>query len=973
MTDPFSVSAGVVGVVSLGLTLGQGFARYYGPWRDYDDEIRGFTTKVDGLLNTLRLLNSFLSPQTNLQLPSDQYRLLVLDNLASCKEACQRLEKMLDECKMSNLNASSSAFSSKRDWLRLKRMAYPFKKDTLVTLSGLVSGLQDNLSLALQLLQSALMSQQQRQIQDLISRTSSISITTTKILTVVDQQVVPTSPQALVQHTPQTTQLNPRTMPEPSLLRDLCDQQQLMNTWLRRKRRLPASQIEQISRYCTCRRRLRFVTSSGGYHKRRPFSGLSLSTYALHENSCPLFLGFSLQVMMTLTRGAGSFAFSPVIRLQAVVASNSPAFDVIIHSRYGDYPKPGPGGQSDCVKTTLLKMFQEGRAAPTDRLEDGSTILHVLCSSFHMCRYEEDPYYGGDFKSLVTALIDAGVPSNERTISGKAAADTLIRRFHPYKIQNQSHKFDEWLSSLETILNSGGYLNSVIPLGWGDQWNYSSSKAARFLLMKTPHGLELHEIEIAILSRSAESLRCCLMSQVGPDPSDPLMTIPGYFHVLFLSLGWPAGLRILLDSRLSYATDQTNYPYSGIDTPIGYCFKEACRQGENECASILLEYLDFVKLSHLYAAANLKDIPILTRIISALVKSRHELQQLALEHLPHDVLCTLSLPSSTLLDSRAFDVYEALADHNIKVHPPHYERASVYGYASNDITIFERLYAAGFTDLNQCDGNSIASLMDPHYSYNPQDPCRLIKSAIWLVCRGASLYQLSEEGYPSFFSLADAFGENLHYSFKYHDKAGQDLRSLIIEQDPDVLEFLYMMITDDSRDGCSCACTNGGCCSSYQQILHGFFRHVKLYWPYQDSSTTAFAALIDALQYAVPGRFSEDQRRAIALQTLRYLTFNALDITHTCHKNKEYFPSRVFEVEEIQEIHEEEADLIRQLDELVAEFARKYDELGYGLHDFIEQYVKPRLNEIVDSESEEEEEVDPDYQQRVRDLGVNLE
>jgi hypothetical protein len=153
MTDPFSVSAGVVGVVSLGLTLGQGFARYYGPWRDYDDEIRGFTTKVDGLLNTLRLLNSFLSPQSNLQLPSNQYRLLVLDNLASCKEACQRLEKMLDECKMSNLNTSSSAFPSKRDWLRLKRMAYPFKKDTLVTLSGLVSGLQDNLSLALQLFQ----------------------------------------------------------------------------------------------------------------------------------------------------------------------------------------------------------------------------------------------------------------------------------------------------------------------------------------------------------------------------------------------------------------------------------------------------------------------------------------------------------------------------------------------------------------------------------------------------------------------------------------------------------------------------------------------------------------------------------------------------------------------------------------------------------------------------------------------------
>jgi hypothetical protein len=134
MADPFSVSAGVVGVVSLGLTLGQGFARYYGPWRDYDDELRGFTTKVDGLLSTLRLLNGFLSPQPNLQLPSDQYRLLVLDNLESCKEACELLEKMLEECKSSSPSASSSSAPRKRDWLLLK-MAFPFKKDTLVTSS----------------------------------------------------------------------------------------------------------------------------------------------------------------------------------------------------------------------------------------------------------------------------------------------------------------------------------------------------------------------------------------------------------------------------------------------------------------------------------------------------------------------------------------------------------------------------------------------------------------------------------------------------------------------------------------------------------------------------------------------------------------------------------------------------------------------------------------------------------------------
>jgi hypothetical protein len=96
MSDPFSVSAGVVGVVSLGLTLAQGFLRYYGPWKDFDDDIRGFTTKVEGLLQILRLLDRFLSPENELSLPTDQYRQLVLTNLVTCEELCCRLEKKIN-------------------------------------------------------------------------------------------------------------------------------------------------------------------------------------------------------------------------------------------------------------------------------------------------------------------------------------------------------------------------------------------------------------------------------------------------------------------------------------------------------------------------------------------------------------------------------------------------------------------------------------------------------------------------------------------------------------------------------------------------------------------------------------------------------------------------------------------------------------------------------------------------------------
>ncbi|KAL2845208.1 hypothetical protein BJY01DRAFT_214396 [Aspergillus pseudoustus] len=117
------------------------------------------------------------------------------------------------------------------------------------------------------------MSQQQRQIQ-------SVDVRTKKILTVVEQQA---SSQALVQHRPSSSisaSSMSRIMPEPSILRELCDQQQLMDSWLRRKQRRPTSEIGQLSQYCTCRQKPQF----GKWSKPRSL----FSIFTLHEISCPL-------------------------------------------------------------------------------------------------------------------------------------------------------------------------------------------------------------------------------------------------------------------------------------------------------------------------------------------------------------------------------------------------------------------------------------------------------------------------------------------------------------------------------------------------------------------------------------------------------------------------------------------------------------------------------------------------------------
>ncbi|KAL5337388.1 hypothetical protein BJX70DRAFT_399691 [Aspergillus crustosus] len=980
MTDPFSVSAGVVGVVSLGLTLSQGFLRYYTPWRDYDDEIQGFTTRVDGLLRTLRALDTFLSPESELQLP-DQCKDLVLTSLASCEEACHQLEKILAECKSSNAvtpGAAPGVPSRKNEWLRLKRVAYPFKKETLVTLSKLVSGLCDNLSLALQLLAGALIGLQQKQIQSVDQRTM-------KILTVVEQHASPVVPsQALVQTRPppsDSRSIACRNMPDPSMLRDLCDQQQLIDIWLRRKQRLPRSQLEHISQYCSCRVKPRFLQKT------------SFSAFSLHEKSCPLhadgqqvfgvagsytfctrLLGLSVQAVMMLTRGAGGLAISPMIRVQAVVSPHSPAFSFLRHAAWSDCRSaPELNSLVERVQTTLLRMFDDGRAAPTDRLQDGMTIFHGLFSLYFVAAlgrsFARNSETGSYVTTLIGALIDAGVPFNERTVSGSTTSDALLVVLwclNP-KVQNEPSALDAVLCVLEMLLTSGGYVNSLVaehvPV-----WRGSAAKAAaRSLLRKDPHGFELLEIEIAILLRSAESLKRCLMTQ-GHQHFNSLVT--GFWKLLHLSLGWPEGLTILLQSPLRPLSD----PYG-----ISDCFVQACEERQAECASILLRYITLVEPTHLRAAAWAKDLSVIDKVIEALASSRHELQQLALQGLPHTVLCSLSLPTSALLDTNAFDVYEKLESYGIEVQPPFYSRSrdSVYTFAELDIAIFDRLYAAGFSDFNQSGGDNVSVFLNlpwNGYGYNnPADPFRLIIGADWLVSRGAGLCELSQHGYPARFYLAWQFSTTIAQWC-----SSQQLGSLLEKQPLCANKSLLRLMTDGTQDDCLCACS-GHSCTSFQQILRGshIFRKYK-YYDYRFA--TALAPMMDKLQALAPELLSKVQRSHIAEQYFRYITFEALNLTHTCHKYSrgEYLACgkivfQRIDAEEIHEIREEEVTLIDQLDQLVAEFHQDYqdyEELGLGLHDFIQEHWIPRMDEVF--AENEEEEVDSEDEQRIRELGVIL-
>ncbi|KAL2826757.1 hypothetical protein BJY01DRAFT_255892 [Aspergillus pseudoustus] len=962
MTDPFSVSAGVVGVVSLGLTLGQGFLRYYGPWKDCDDAIRGFTAKVDGLLGILHMMSDFLSPENTLQLSSNQYPALVLKNVAVCEEACRRLEKMLAECQGSKVSNSTSV--RKHEWLRFNRAVYPLRKETLTTLSQLVSDLQDNLNLAFHLLNNAMMSHQQKQIQELVLSTSSIDLTATKILTVVERQGSVVASQAVDQAIALSLGNQPhavRSMPEPSTLQELCHQQQLINSWLRRRRKLPSSAIDQMLHNCTCSRKPRF-------------SPRSFSTFVLHETKCPLFmegqtvlgiagnltfcnrfLGQSIQVMMTLTRGAGALAISPVIQMHAVVHHESPAFKAIYDAIPEVYAQ-GPRNIKPIIETTrtrLLNVLCQGKSRPTDRLESGETLLHAVCELARTV-HGGNPECVDLYKALVRVLIDAGVPLNECTITGATALDIFIYRFRRKGLLSKVE-----MAVARELLSSGGLLNSSARHMGRMEFSYGALQAVCTLFATNPEGFEFSDIEIALLSKSPALLERCLSL---PERQQCDAAIPGESEILYLSLGWPEAMSKLLKRTISLTC-------SWVDR----CFVDACQYEQIESALTLVPYIGVIQLRHLYCAVSSENTTILKSVISAIVMARTKLQVLAVRHLPPEVLRSFSLPNNTLLDTNAFSVYQALRERNITVLDPCWDQDSVYASVRGHHAALELLYEAGFTDLNQSSAAGITPLMTLDlrwrsswwglWPFFDDAPRKLWDVAAWMVHKGANLCQCSHEGYPATWYLAEKFGADYARGFWGIFVDENHIRSDVRGQHPDSRRILCSILTDDFTDDCLCACSERGC-TGWTRILRAWEIDLEA----SGNHKSLFSVLAEEAQQVSSEAFTEHDKARIAHQLIRYLTFEALELTHTCHTPGRERREREepMDPEEIDEIRDEEAEIIAQLEELVVDLTRTYEDLGVSIYEFIFKHWWPRIDEVAPPP----EDADPEEVKRVRAAGV---
>ena len=142
--EALSISSGVAGLISLGITACQGLLDYYDSWKNAESNVTSMYTSIQALTKTLKLLELAVQHQTF----HPDIVIRVEDCIKSAHNGIQSLEKKLNKVRLVPAQDEWRAKAKSQ----FHRALFPFKESTLVKLNELGNELRDDLSLALNLL-----------------------------------------------------------------------------------------------------------------------------------------------------------------------------------------------------------------------------------------------------------------------------------------------------------------------------------------------------------------------------------------------------------------------------------------------------------------------------------------------------------------------------------------------------------------------------------------------------------------------------------------------------------------------------------------------------------------------------------------------------------------------------------------------------------------------------------------------------
>lgn len=360
---------------------------------------------------------------------------------------------------------------------------------------------------------------------------------------------------------------------------------------------------------------------------------------------------------------------------------------------------------------------------------------------------------------------------------------------------------------------------------------------------------------------------------------------------------------------------------------------------------------------------------ILDYLINVEVNRRRRLQALVIDHLAQSHTLRF-LEEDRLLDANALDAVSALRKHNVSI-PASLSfgcsSRTVYHLSLLTTSVAEAFWKAGFRDINEpdCDGNT--PLMAHYSRYTENDCLDLID---WFEGKGVNV----DETVEHIHSLAFFSGDD-HPALCPCSISGHTVLHVIAKRvsfgvtlwprwSDSSLKTFQRILHNEKQDACKCACSLAGCravivvIKSWSWKTQGF----KLFFPKRIllrkwSSRFLLFCLVENI-------ISEEITRDV----IRFLTFDALGLTHTCCRPKPEFSEDLIpfeDGEEIQEIHDEEREDLQLLEDLLMEFNEYRRKSNCSIRDFYFTYWRSRMKEVL-SEGKVWN------QDNLREIGVSL-
>ncbi|KAF5551406.1 hypothetical protein FMEXI_3524 [Fusarium mexicanum] len=910
-----------LGIISFGLQLYTGLSEYLDAVKGREEDLLQAKNNAKTLQCSLKAIEDTMSQVNGNAMTQDA----VEECKSSCESELKALHKLLNDLQGKPIDPAdpiTKVRSSMQKW------SYPFKKKNIARLEERLKSANNVLQTALSALQLAILNDQstailslQQTMETILAQTESISRTAQFPYTKADEILNHLRNAETVQT--QVAQL----VSYPKDLQILCDA--VSNVSLRSEPRYKppnpqtirsiTNQRGRAQELCDCAKRQHiqrstarlglvfFETESKRITHHAPECALSQVVTSTEQKrnavgiSIPNILNIltsAVGVSISLTTGAGGFSLAQNITWSPTVdESLSPAFKLIrALCDLKTWTEPSLGKKeyemiaTSCVRRLHL-CYAKRQASPLDMNSNGESVLDVLASGM-----QSDLSLGNEAADDV-AFVFRSLATIEVPITYDRDGDL---RFLPYVLEST------WLLNTNTLPETMSALLSRC--GESTRHDYTSvygfdkyPKRRRILkeFPQVAQSLGFNPLSIAVLREDEDDVRFLIkkypsfrmeVNYCGQSPVHVAVVV-GNLDILSL---------VIEDLNLEAINTMDSMQRYPIDYAVSHLLGKPKANDQQSCVSCEMVELLLDSKAVLYEPA-LKNAlwkactRTKTAILQHLAQRRKELEQLAVSNLPAaEPAVSQETPKSVytyILDretaeyafSLGFDRETAFIDTLRRITRDVIKRGS-HGWPS-----------PWYIDWLLDGGGDLTSTVPRDFVPG------VVNRATW------AHYLMSILGYKA-----------RYYPYRLYDN--------VLPQS--VAEIAFSEVLGDD---CRCHCSLQGC-TPLIKFLEGLGcrRRLPRTWFTLTEAIRSFVASIQAL---IAGEHTEQSWMPRAI--LRYATFAALGLRHTCCKHAHGGLCSTMDSDEINEIHEEDSATLQQLEDLVICFGN-----GYGSMTTLDVFLK---------------------------------